>query len=151
MRQLVCLAALLTACGSNAGSGLDGGGADLAGPGGSDGGNPGSDGGTSEPCSDPVVADPDVMPQLPALIDTTFPTQTGNTVDVAQGGDLQAALNNAQPGDTIRLAAGATFTGPFTLPNKTGNGWIVITTNDAQLPPPGTRVAPADAAHMPKI
>ena len=37
---------------------------------------------------------------------------------VSAGGDLQAALNEANPGDTIVLGAGATFTGPFVLLDK---------------------------------
>jgi hypothetical protein len=53
----------------------------------------------------------------------------------------------------ITLPAGATFTGPFTLPNKPGSGWIVIRTAapDRSLPPPGTRVDPSDADVMPKL
>ena len=39
------------------------------------------------------------------------------TIAVAAGGNLQQAINNATPGDTIALAPGATFTGSFTLPN----------------------------------
>jgi hypothetical protein len=54
------------------------------------------------------------LPQ--AYVDTTYPQQNGNTVAVNAGGSLQAALNDAQPGDTIVLQAGATFRGPFTLP-----------------------------------
>jgi hypothetical protein len=74
-------------------------------------------------------------------------------VNVAAGGDLQAALHQAQLGDTIVLQAGATFTGPFLLPNKTtGSGWIyVVSSNLASLPPPGQRVGPKDAVNMPKI
>src|SRR3989475_9718211 len=51
------------------------------------------------------------------------------------------------------LQAGATFTGPFTLPKKRGHGWIIVRTSahDSTLPPPGTRVTPSHAAAMPKI
>ena len=58
------------------------------------------------------------------------------------GEDFQTALNTARPGDVITLEAGATFVGPFTLPNKPGADWIVIRTSapDGNLPPPGTRV-----------
>ena len=73
-------------------------------------------------------------------------------IRVAAGGDLQAALDNAQPGDTLVLAAGATFTGPFTLPKKTGSSWITIESSAlAQLPPAGARVTPNDAPNMPRI
>jgi hypothetical protein len=52
----------------------------------------------------------------------TRPIQAA-TIYVPDGGDLQAALNAAQPGDTIPLAQGAEFVGNFVLPNKTGDGW----------------------------
>lgn len=94
------------------------------------------------------------LPILPQLsIDTTYSPPSGSTITVNAGGNLQAALNSAQLGDTIVLQAGATFTGPFTLPNKTtGSGWIYIRSSAySSLPAPGTRVSPADAANMPKI
>ena len=46
--------------------------------------------------------------------------QAGAVIDVPAGGSLQQALNAVQPGGTIRLAAGATYTGTFTLPAKGG-------------------------------
>jgi hypothetical protein len=68
------------------------------------------------------------------------------------GGDLQTAIDNAQPGDTIVLAAGANFSGPITLPNKVGNQWITIESSAlSSLPAPGQRVGPQDAAFMPQI
>jgi hypothetical protein len=93
------------------------------------------------------------LPALPqAFVDTTMPTQTGATINVPAGGDLQAALNSANLGDTIVLQAGATFTGPFTLPNKSGSGWIILrSSNMASLPSQGTRVTSANAPNMPKI
>ena len=94
------------------------------------------------------------LPELPRVyLDTTYVPPTGNTITVNAGGNLQTAINNAQLGDTIVLQAGATFTGPFTLPNKTtGTGWIYIRSSAyANLPAPGTRVTPDDAAYMPKI
>src|SRR2546430_9009628 len=82
---------------------------------------------------------------LQATIDTSYPVSSGVTTFVAAGGNLQSALNNAQPGDTILLEAGATFSGSFTLPLKSGNGWIVIPTSapHSSPPPQGTRIAPA--------
>ncbi|PYN80939.1 MAG: hypothetical protein DMD96_12795 [Candidatus Rokuibacteriota bacterium] len=80
-------------------------------------------------------------PELPrAFLDTTLVPPSGQTIIVPAGGDLQAALNAAQPGDVITLQAGATFRGPFTLPNKAGLGWITVRTSapDSSLPPPGT-------------
>jgi hypothetical protein len=93
------------------------------------------------------------LPTAPQTFDTSYVAPTGATLTVAAGGDLQAALNQAQLGDTIVLQAGATFTGPFKLPNKTtGAGWIyVVSSNLASLPPPGQRVGPNDALNMSKI
>jgi Putative Ig domain len=77
------------------------------------------------------------------LADTPAP---GWTIQVGAGGDLQAALNTAACGDTIELAAGATFAGVFTLPAKPCDDlhWIIIRTSapDASLPPEGTRITP---------
>ncbi len=95
-----------------------------------------------------------LSPELPRVfLDTTLVPPTGKTIAVAGGGDVQAALNAAQPGDVITLEAGATFTGPFTLPNKTGIGWIIVRTSapDSSLPPSGTRVTPSYRSALPKI
>jgi hypothetical protein len=75
------------------------------------------------------------------------------TRHVPAGGDLQAALNAARPGDVITLAPGATYTGNFKLPVKNGDTYIVVRTADAarDLPPAGTRVSPAHAASLAKI
>ena len=93
------------------------------------------------------------LPAAPLTFDTTYAAPTGATINISAGGDLQGALNNAQLGDTIVLQAGATFTGPFKLPNKTtGTGWIyVVSSNLASLPASGHRVGPNDVANMPKI
>jgi hypothetical protein len=86
------------------------------------------------------------------ILNTAPPTQAGQTISVPSGGNLQAALNTAQPGDTIELAAGATFTGNFVLPKKTGSGWVWIRTSAyGSLPPRGTRVSPSNANLMAKI
>jgi len=93
-------------------------------------------------------------PTLPAvLLHTAYSAPTGATISVPAGGDFQAALNSAQPGDQIVLAAGATYTGPFTLPVKPGTGWILIrsSTADANLPAEGQRMKPSYAAVLPKI
>lgn len=75
------------------------------------------------------------------------------TITVSAGGDLQAAINAAQPGDTIVLAAGAIFIGNFTLPAKGGSTYITIrsATPDASLPASGTRMDPSYASLLPKI
>ena len=93
------------------------------------------------------------LPTLPLIFDASYVAPSGHTIAVNSGADLQAALNQAQLGDTIVLQAGASFTGPYTLPNKTnGSGWIYVQSSAyAQLPTPGTRIGPSDAANMPKI
>lgn len=94
------------------------------------------------------------LPVLPqATVDTTLVAGTGRSLTVAAGGSVQAALDQALPGDTILLQAGATFTGAFRLPNKAGAGWITVRTSaaDSQLPAPGQRITPAHAALLPKL
>jgi hypothetical protein len=93
-------------------------------------------------------------PEWPrVLLDTTYlPPTTGTLITVAAGGDFQAALDAARPGDVIELQAGATFTGNFVLPDKSGSGWIHIRSSAlASLPGPGARVDPSHAVLMPKI
>jgi hypothetical protein len=73
------------------------------------------------------------------------------TLQVPAGGDLQAALVNAQPGDTIVLAPGATYAGNFTLPNKGGSAYITLQTNPEGLPGPGERVNPDHSPRLAKM
>jgi hypothetical protein len=75
------------------------------------------------------------------------------TLTVNAGGDLQAALNAAQPGDTILIQAGATFTGNYTLPVKSGTGYVTVRSSalDAQFPVAGVRLTPSYAPLLPKI
>ena len=73
----------------------------------------------------------------------------GSTISVPAGGNLQAALNSANCGDTISLAPGATFAGIFTFPAKSCDNqhWIIVRTGapDTSLPPEGTRLTPCYA------
>jgi hypothetical protein len=75
------------------------------------------------------------------------------TLRVSAGGSLQTAINAAQSGDTILLQAGATFTGNYVLPLKSGTSYITIrsSASDAQLPSSGVRITTAYASLLPKI
>jgi hypothetical protein len=79
------------------------------------------------------------------------PQAPEQVIDVRAGGNLQQALNQIQPGGTIRLAPGATYVGNFTLPAKGGSSYIVITTRDAALPPPGMRIDPSYKSRLATI
>ena len=61
-----------------------------------------------------------------ALVLMCAASASAATIPVAAGGDLQQAINRALPGDTIALAPGATFTGNFTLPAKSGGAVISV-------------------------
>jgi hypothetical protein len=80
--------------------------------------------------------------------------QAGSTIVVPAGGDLQAAIDRARPGDTILLDP-ATYVGNFVLPPKStgGNAFITIRSSavDARLPRDGQRIDPSYAAHLPKL
>src|SRR5437016_7191036 len=95
-----------------------------------------------------------IPPALPEVfLDTTYaPPTGGNLIVVGADADLQLALDQALPGDILQLQAGATFTGNFTLRNKSGAGWIYIQSSAySSLPAPGTRVNPTHAGLMPRI
>ncbi|CAN5769214.1 hypothetical protein BH24ACI5_BH24ACI5_09080 [soil metagenome] len=101
---------------------------------------------------------PLVLSRVPSAIVYACLFIAANSADGADrliraGDDLQSALNAAQPGDTLYLEAGATFTGNFVLPVKSGDTFITVrtATPDAQLPGPGTRITPAHAGLLPKI
>src|ERR1700747_1381103 len=76
------------------------------------------------------------------------------TIAVPSGGDLQAAINAAQPGDVITLAAGATYVGNFVLPDKGASTTPIVirsSTPDSQLPRAGVRITPAYAPLLAKL
>ena len=74
------------------------------------------------------------------------------TITVNAGGDLQAAIDAAKPGDTIVLQAGATFTGPYRLRAKGGTTYITIqSAPNGALPPSGTRITAAASSMLAKI
>jgi hypothetical protein len=100
-----------------------------------------------------------VLPELPRVFfNTAYVEPIGRTLHVGQGGDLQSAINAAQPGDVITLQPGAVFIGNFELPARSSqannaNEWIVIrpAVSDFCLPLPENRITPEYAAVLPKI
>jgi hypothetical protein len=81
------------------------------------------------------------------------PPPSGSTISVPAGGNLQAAIDSALPGDTILLAPGATYVGGFILPVKSGASYITIRSGapDAALPGEGVRVGPQYAPQLARI
>src|SRR5690349_8430927 len=64
----------------------------------------------------------------------------GRTIPVRASDNLQAKLDDARPGDTLVLDAGASWVGNFMLPPKSGSGWITIRgSQESKLPGPGQR------------
>jgi len=85
-------------------------------------------------------------------VDTTAVAPTGRTIHVKADGNLQAAIDEARPGDLITLEPGARYRGPFRLPRKDGDAWIQI---GARAPLPslsaGQYVSPAITPRMPRL
>jgi hypothetical protein len=67
-------------------------------------------------------------------------------INVAAGGNLQTALDSAQPGDTVVLPAGSRFVGQYRFPAK--NGMVTLTSSGTL---PSRRITPADAPLMATI
>ena len=74
-----------------------------------------------------------------------------STITVPDGGDLQAAINSAQSGDTIVLTAGATYAGLVSLPDKAGVDYITIQSSRVSELPDGVRVSPSQSALLAKL
>jgi uncharacterized protein YjdB len=90
------------------------------------------------------IATPPELPRATPSFNIPAPTRI---VNVTAGMDLQAALDNAQRGDELRLSG--TFTGNFYV-RSCGAGWITVR-GSASVPAVGTRVTPAMAASYAKI
>jgi hypothetical protein len=92
-------------------------------------------------------------PELPrTYIDSTYRRPAGRLLAVQNGKSLQAALDSAQPGDSISLDATVTFVGNFVLRSKAGNGWIYIESSAiGSRVHAGRRASSTDAPFMAKI
>jgi len=113
------------------------------------------------------------LPTLPFEFTTTSSpplaanTNRGSYYTPGTGGDsgltVQAALNAAaaatgSKGDVIVLQAGTTYTASqYTLPTRSGSGWIYVISSQAPeiggstLPAAGTRVGPSNLSAMPSL
>jgi len=80
-----------------------------------------------------------------------------STISVASGPELQSAIVNAQPGDTILLARGVVYTGNITLVDKGSSSTAssplitIRTAGDDGLAREGERISPAMAPLLAKI
>ncbi len=72
------------------------------------------------------------------------------SVYVGVNDDLQAALDAAVGGTTVVVRAGSTRIGHYLLPNHNTAGVVTVQT-DGNIPPTGTRIAPAQSGLMPKF
>lgn len=100
-----------------------------------------------------------VLPEMPQeWIETCVP-KTDKTITVCSVGcmflntQLQQAIQAATPGTTILLEQGVSYTGPYDLPEKTGDGWIIIRTSidDHLLPAANERINPGTGPKLAKI
>jgi hypothetical protein len=100
-----------------------------------------------------------ILPTAPQEYLTVCYPSTADVITVCASGcdygngQLQQAINTAQPGTTILLQAGHTYAGTFALPAKSGDDWIVIRTNtpDVQLPPADQRMTPDFSTLLPRL
>src|SRR5215831_10253372 len=99
------------------------------------------------------------LPEPPrSRIDTSMPEVQGRVIGVSSDKELQAALDQARPGDELALKSGQTFYGNFVLPRKRAGGqelagkWITITTDGGlRATPAGTRLSPTASGGLAKL
>ena len=92
---------------------------------------------------------------LPVLILVVLTSSAkASTITVGSGGDLQAAINAAQCGDTVILDASASFTAPadgLVAHTKCTTSPITVQSSNIASLPAGIRVSANDAPNMAKI
>lgn len=81
----------------------------------------------------------------------TPPQRDGSTLRLDRNGDLQDTIDQAKPGDTIVLDAGAVYKGPIILPVKSGSEFITIQSSRVTELPEGVRVSPSQSALFAKV
>ncbi len=80
-------------------------------------------------------------------------TCTAASCTAAEVQEVQAAIDDSQLGDTIRLEAGRSFTAPsngIQVTRRAGSGVLTITTTGT-LPPAGTRITPHWRNQLPTL
>ncbi len=75
----------------------------------------------------------------------------GRIIKVPPGGNVQAALEQANGGDIVELQAGAVYFGEIKLPNKPLTDFVTIQSSAAASLLPDKRVGPEQASSMAKI
>ncbi len=83
------------------------------------------------------------------LLLTPVASRQLTAIRLSEGGDLQATIDAAKPGDIILLASGARFEGNFVLP-ATGEtpSFITIRTEAEGLPAAGVRTGPGHSGRL---
>lgn len=99
------------------------------------------------PPQPPTPSGPETIAKPPLiLINSSRPTVTGKTINVAVGGDFQKAIDSAQPGDEVVVAMGGRYVANYNIPQKSGsNGWVTVRA-DVPSQPEGQRRAPTPGA-----
>jgi hypothetical protein len=96
-----------------------------------------------------------VMAMIVGLALARAGDRAGSTIRIASGADLQAALNNARPGDTILLARDGRYLGNFVLPRRDGaaddDRVVTVRTEGDGWPRESERMTPAAAEHLAKL
>src|SRR5438105_8790495 len=72
-------------------------------------------------------------------------------IRVPPGGNVQAAIEQANGGDIVELQAGAVYYGEIKLPNKPLADYVTIQSSLAPMLPTDKRVGPAQIGSMAKI
>ncbi len=72
-------------------------------------------------------------------------------IKVPPGGNVQAAIEQAESGDIVELQAGAVYSGTVTLPNKPLTDFVTIQSSAARDLPVDKRVSPTQRSSMATI